>query len=261
VNKTFLQLIQDLEDYLIYQQDRGAKVLEADRELVEELGKVPERLSSAPAPSVQTCVPELITLDGSEPLPEFQTLEEIAMYVSKCRRCGLYRSRNCPVPGEGNPDHPDVMFIGEGPGVEEDAQGRPFIGRAGQLLTKMIAAMGYRREDVYIANIVKCRPPGNRAPVEEEMRQCLPYLQQQIRLIRPKIIIALGGTAIKGLLGKTPGITRMRGKWQKYEGIDLMPTFHPSYLLRDPSKKKPVWEDLKAVLHRLGKEPPPRRRG
>ena len=148
------------------------------------------------------------------------------------------------------------MFVGEGPGADEDAQGRPFVGRAGQLLTKMIEAMGYRREEVFIANIVKCRPPNNRAPKPEEMEACMPYLRQQIALIRPAIMIGMGATAIKGLLGKTAGITRLRGTWQEYGGIKLMPTFHPSYLLRDPSKKRDVWKDLKLVLKELGREPP-----
>jgi len=151
------------------------------------------------------------------------------------------------------------MFIGEGPGADEDALGRPFVGKAGKLLDKMIEAMGSRREEIFIANVVKCRPPNNRKPMREEMDMCLPYLRQQIRLIRPKIIVGLGGTAMEGLLGKPAGITRMRGIWQEYEGIKLMPTFHPSYLLRDPSKKKDAWLDLQAVLKELGKEPPSRK--
>jgi DNA polymerase len=149
------------------------------------------------------------------------------------------------------------MFVGEGPGAEEDAQGRPFVGKAGKLLDRMIEAMGYRREEVFIANVVKCRPPENRKPQREEMDMCLPYLRQQIRLIRPKVIVGLGGTAMEGLLGKPVGITRMRGIWQEYQGIKLMPTFHPSYLLRDPAKKKDAWQDLKAVLTELGKQAPP----
>ncbi|QBG49089.1 uracil-DNA glycosylase [Verrucomicrobia bacterium S94] len=151
------------------------------------------------------------------------------------------------------------MFVGEGPGAEEDAQGRPFVGKAGKLLDKMIEAMGYTREQVYIGNVVKCRPPKNRKPLPEEMEMCLPYLRQQIRLIQPKIIVGLGGTAMEGLLGRPVGITRIRGVWQEYAGIRLMPTFHPSYLLRDPSKKKEAWADLKLVLAALGKEPPLRK--
>ncbi|MBT8042811.1 MAG: uracil-DNA glycosylase, partial [Pontiella sp.] len=156
----------------------------------------------------------------------------------------------------GNADAPDILFVGEGPGADEDAQGRPFVGRAGKLLDKMIVAMGYRREQVFIANVVKCRPPDNRKPVREEMDLCLPYLRHQIALIRPRVIVGLGGTAMEGLLGNPVGITRMRGVWQEYAGIKLMPTYHPSYLLRDPSKKKDVWADLKLVLAELGKKPP-----
>jgi uracil-DNA glycosylase family 4 len=199
-------------------------------------------------------VVEALTIPGN-----FQTLEEIAADVAGCRRCVLCRGRANAVPGEGNAGSPDIMFIGEGPGADEDAQGRPFVGKAGQLLTKMIVAMGYAREDVFIANVVKCRPPDNRAPLPEEMETCLPYLRQQIGLVRPKVIIGLGATAIKGLLGKTAGITKLRGTWQEYGGIKLMPTFHPSYLLRDPSKKKVVWQDLQLVLKELGKEPPPKK--
>ena len=150
------------------------------------------------------------------------------------------------------------MFVGEGPGAEEDALGRPFVGKAGKLLDKMIEAMGYHRDDIYIANVVKCRPPANRKPQREEMEMCLPYLRQQIRLIRPRVIVGLGGTAMEGLLGKPVAITRLRGIWQDCQGIKLMPTFHPSYLLRDPAKKKDAWLDLQAVLAELGKEPPPR---
>lgn len=171
----------------------------------------------------------------------------------------MCQTRNHVVPGEGKTDGPDIMFVGEGPGAEEDAAGRPFVGKAGQLLDRMIEAMGYRREDVYIANVVKCRPPENRKPSPEEMAMCLPYLRQQIRLIRPKLIVGLGGTALEGLLGRPVAITRMRGIWQDCQGIRLMPTFHPSYLLRDPSKKKEVWLDLQAVLAELGRTPPPRK--
>lgn len=238
---TFYNLIDNLEQYLEYQRDEGIQRLEVDRAVLSELGKVPEADPVAAA----------------LPVPEdFKSLEEIVAHVSTCRNCPLHQGRINTVPGEGNVNSPDILFIGEGPGADEDAQGRPFVGKAGQLLTKMIEAMGYARADVFIANVVKCRPPNNRAPLPEEMEKCLPYLKQQIGLIKPKVIVGLGATAIKGLLGKTAGITRLRGTWQEYEGIKLMPTFHPSYLLRDPSKKKDVWQDLQLVLKELGKEPP-----
>jgi DNA polymerase len=133
------------------------------------------------------------------------------------------------------------------------------VGKAGQLLDRMIDAMGYRREEVFIANVVKCRPPGNRKPTSDEMQMCLPYLHHQIRLIQPRVIVGLGATAMEGLLGKPVAISRMRGIWQDYQGIRLMPTFHPSYLLRDNSKKKDAWQDLQQVLAALGREPPPRK--
>lgn len=154
------------------------------------------------------------------------------------------------------------MFIGEAPGADEDRQGLAFVGAAGQLLTKMIEAMGYTREQVFIGNILKCRPPDNRTPVPEEMATCLPYLKAQIALLKPKVIIALGATAVRGLTAISTGITKLRGTWLSFEGIDLMPTYHPAYLLyqRNLTAKKQVWEDLKAVLKHLGRKPPPVRK-
>jgi DNA polymerase len=243
---TFQGLIEDLERYLQHQQAEGVQRLEVERSVLEDLAREPEE-APAPAPTVVEAAPVPADLES---------LEAIAEHISSCTNCGLCQTRKTTVPGEGNTDAPDVMFIGEGPGADEDAQGRPFVGKAGKLLDKMIDAMGYQREEVFIANVVKCRPPNNRKPVREEMDMCLPYLRQQIALIRPKKIVGLGGTAMEGLLGRPVGITRMRGVWQEYEGIKLMPTFHPSYLLRDPSKKKDAWADLKLVLAELGKKPP-----
>ena len=152
-----------------------------------------------------------------------------------------------------------MCFVGEGPGQEEDEQGAPFVGKAGQLLDRMIAAMGLGREDVYVCNIVKCRPPGNRKPEPDEMSACLPFLGQQLRLIDPEVIVALGATAVQGLLGTTEGFTRLRGRWRLYDGtVAVMPTFHPAYLLRNPSAKAAVWQDLQAVLRQMGLEPPSR---
>jgi uracil-DNA glycosylase len=154
--------------------------------------------------------------------------------------------------GVGSP-HARLMFVGEGPGADEDRQGEPFVGRAGQLLTKMIEAMGYRREDVYIANVVKCRPPGNRNPEPEEMDACEPFLRAQIAAVRPSVIVALGKIAAQTLLRDTTPITRLRGRWSTYEGVKLMPTFHPAYLLRSPDEKRKAWEDLQLVMNELGK--------
>jgi DNA polymerase len=148
------------------------------------------------------------------------------------------------------------MFIGEAPGADEDARGEPFVGRAGQLLTKIIEAMGMKRNEVYIANVLKCRPPENRTPLPDETLNCLPYLEKQIELIHPKVIVALGATALRALLDIQIGITKMRGNWYNYRDIPIMPTFHPAYLLRNPPAKKAVWQDMKAVLAKLGREVP-----
>jgi uracil-DNA glycosylase len=171
----------------------------------------------------------------------------------------LVAARKNVVFGVGN-IHAKLMFVGEAPGADEDAQGEPFVGKAGQLLTRIINTMGLSRQEVYIANILKCRPDtpgqttGNRKPTAQEMKTCIPWLEKQIELIRPQIMVALGGTAVEGLLGYCPGITKMRGTWQTYRNIPLMPTFHPSYLLRDermPDKRK-VWEDMLQVMEKMG---------
>ena len=178
--------------------------------------------------------------------------------LGDCRRCKLSRGRKNLVYGVGNPDA-HLVFVGEGPGADEDEQGEPFVGKAGQLLTKMIEAMGYGRADVYICNVVKCRPPGNRNPEPDEIAACEPFLKKQLGAIRPRMIVALGKFAAQCLLRDDTPISRLRGNFRSYEGIALMPTFHPAYLLRDPSKKKEAWEDLKAVLAALKKmalEPP-----
>ncbi len=201
-----------------------------------------------PAPPAPPEQPEQPAVDVSG-----MDLETLADTVRHCYRCPLARERTQTVFGEGPPDA-ELMFIGEGPGFEEDRQGRPFVGPAGQLLTDIIHAMQFSREDVYIANIVKCRPPGNRTPDPAEMDACIPYLYRQIELIGPKVIVLLGATPLSGLLGKR-GITRLRGQWLDYRGIPVMPTFHPSYLLRKPEAKREVWEDMQQVMSRFGKDP------
>ena len=191
---------------------------------------------------------------GLDPVAKRVRLEEIAREVAGCMRCPLHATRTQTVFARGNPDA-ELMFIGEGPGADEDAQGLPFVGKAGQLLDKMIFAMGYERDDVYIANIVKCRPPDNRKPVPAEVTACEGYLHEQIALVQPKVIVALGASAVEGLL-KISGISKLRGTWRLYRGeIPTMPTFHPAYLLRSPGEKRVVWDDLKLVMKRLGKEP------
>lgn len=196
----------------------------------------------------------------------FADLRQRAMVCVKCPH--LPSSRKNVVFGVGSPEA-ELMFIGEAPGADEDEQGEPFVGRAGQLLTKIIQAMGLTRETVYIGNILKCRPDtpgqaaGNRKPTPEEMQTCIPFLHEQIDLIRPKVIVALGATAVEGLLGKTIGITKLRGTWKVYRGIPLMPTYHPAYLLRNqsPTEKRRVWEDMLKVMERLGLPISQRQRG
>ncbi|HEY5704307.1 MAG TPA: uracil-DNA glycosylase [Terrimicrobiaceae bacterium] len=188
----------------------------------------------------------------------FEALREVALVCVKCPH--LARSRTQVVFGVGNPNA-ELMFIGEAPGADEDLQGEPFVGRAGQLLTKIIQAMGFRREDVYIANVLKCRPDmpsgssGNRKPTPEEMRTCLPWLEKQIDLIKPRVMVALGATALEGLLGATTPVSKMRGRWLDFHGIPVMATYHPAYLLRNQSisEKRKVWEDMLQVLERLGR--------
>lgn len=186
-------------------------------------------------------------------------LENLAEEIRQCRQCGLGSSRTNAVPGEGNPNA-RIMFIGEAPGADEDAQGRPFVGRAGQLLDKIIVACGLKRGDVYIGNILKCRPPENRDPRADEIIACLPYLQRQIELIKPEIIVALGAHAAKTLLDTTKSIGQLRGQFHEYyAGLDQMPvklmaTYHPAYLLRSysPENRRKVWDDMQKVLTELG---------
>lgn len=179
-------------------------------------------------------------------------LPRLREILGDCRRCKLSQGRTRIVYGVGNPDA-DVLFVGEGPGRDEDLQGEPFVGRAGQLLTDIITkGMKLRREDVYIANVVKCRPPQNRDPEPDEVASCEPFLIRQIELVKPRVIIALGKFAAQTLVRSAAPISRLRGQWHDYHGIRLMPTFHPAYLLRNPEDKRLVWEDIKSVLRELG---------
>ena len=213
-----------------------------------------ETLLALPGETVATQSPPL---DPQAKAAAFAALREQALACVKCEH--LASSRKNVVFGVGSLDA-QIMFVGEAPGADEDEQGEPFVGKAGQLLTKIIQAMGLQRADVYIGNILKCRPDtpgqsaGNRKPTSDEMATCIPYLHRQIDLIRPKVIVALGATAVEGLLGKTIGITRLRGTWKTYRGTPLMPTYHPAYLLRNQamSEKRKVWEDMLAVMEKLG---------
>ncbi|MCD9187603.1 MAG: uracil-DNA glycosylase [Pyrinomonadaceae bacterium] len=185
--------------------------------------------------------------DISQTLPESkETVEEIRADIGNCTRCPLHEGRTKIVHSTGNLQA-DLMFIGEAPGADEDQKGEPFVGRAGQLLNKIIEAIGMKREDVFIGNINRCRPPGNRAPTLPEAETCKPFLLREISVVRPKVIVVLGNTACQNLLNTKVGITKLRGNFQDYYGVKVMPTFHPAYLLRDPSKKRETWEDMKIV--------------
>jgi uracil-DNA glycosylase len=252
LQREFLNTLNSVAAHLQHLKEEGVQTVAGDPETVRRLGA-----AAAPTPVAKPPVaaPATKSAPASDLAPG---LKEVAAEVAVCTKCPLHKTRTRTVPGQGSAT-PEIMFIGEGPGNDEDQQGLAFVGRAGQLLTKIIEAMGLKREEVFIGNIVKCRPPENRKPLPDEMNACLPYLRAQIELLKPKIIVALGATSVQGLLQiETVGITKMRGQWMSYKGIDLMPTFHPAYLLRNPPAKKEVWEDMKAVLAKLGKKPPNR---
>jgi DNA polymerase len=225
--------------------------------------RLPQVQDAPPPADEPTYAAPAADIDGTsmtrdEKASALQTLN--AQEVSGCTKCALSQARTQTVFGEVNPDA-DLVFVGEGPGAEEDRTGRPFVGRAGELLTKMITAMGLSRDDVFICNMVKCRPPGNRNPAPEEVQACWSYLVRQLQIIRPKVIVTLGNPATKGLLNTQEGITRLRGSWQKLPeigaglgGTPVMPTFHPAYVLRQytPENRGKVWSDLQAVMQELG---------
>ena len=178
------------------------------------------------------------------------SLEDLRSFIGDCKRCKLWHGRTKLVFGEGSPDA-RLVFVGEGPGRDEDLAGKPFVGEAGRLLTRIINAMGLTREDVYICNVVKCRPPKNRDPEMDEIRACIPFLKRQIHLIRPDFICSLGRVAVQGLLDHEFKITRERGKWHAFMDIPLMPTYHPAYLLRNPSAKREVWQDIQDIMKHM----------
>jgi DNA polymerase len=181
---------------------------------------------------------------------KISALEKLKTKVIKCQKCPLYKSRTNAVFGQGSPQA-RLMFVGEAPGRDEDLQGKPFVGRAGKLLTKIIEAMGLKREEVYIANILKDRPPANRNPQDDEIKACVPYLKEQIKIIQPEVICGLGTFAAQRLLELETPISKLRGKFFLYEGINFMPTYHPAYLLRNPKEKSAVWSDMKLIMQEL----------
>src|ERR1039457_2737200 len=242
-----------LRQYLEFYQDLGFKTLYRQPAPVVLVGQAdPEGTPAADLAAIPIPIPMDLPPLG----PTNDTLLKIIEDMGDCRRCRLWEARNKIVFGVGNPQSP-LVFVGEGPGADEDAQGIPFVGRAGQLLTQMIEntakkeGIPLQRADVYICNVVKCRPPGNRTPEPDEMEMCGQFLYRQILAIRPKALCALGGTAARALLGHKEGVTKMRGKWFQWKDIPVMVTYHPSYLLRpyNQDAKREAWEDLKKVLH------------
>ena len=234
---------QQLREYLVFYQDLGIRNI--------YLRKAPEK--AGPAPEMPARAPELVVLPDAS---AHDKLDQIVQDIGDCKRCRLHEGRNKIVFGSGNA-HAKLVFVGEGPGADEDEQGMPFVGRAGQLLTQMIEGTAKKegiplsRNDVYICNVVKCRPPENRTPLPDEVEICGEFLFRQLEAIHPKAICALGSTAAKALLVTKDGVTRLRGKWHKWRDIPVIVTYHPSYLLRpyNQNAKREAWEDLKKALH------------
>ena len=236
---------------------------QSSKSIVESIGKgastppvMPPAVPSAARKAAPPAVPILPALDGpslfeSMDRVEGDTLERTREDLGECTRCRLHKGRNKIVFGQGNP-RAELVFVGEGPGHDEDVQGLAFVGRAGKLLTQMIEAMGLQRDDVYICNVVKCRPPENRKPEDDEMATCSPFLFRQLEVIKPKAIVCLGATAAQALLKTKESISRYRGVWFDFRGAKLLATYHPAYLLRNPAAKADVWQDLKKVMALLG---------
>lgn len=264
---------EKLQSWLRYYEDLGIRAFYRDRapgqtsagETVtgmreKERAEVSTPIAAPPAQS-RAATPKL-NLTGRAPSlfevaerVEGDSLERICGELAGCTRCKLHQRRTNVVFGVGNP-HAELVFVGEGPGHDEDIQGIPFVGRAGQLLTQMIIAMGLKRDDVYIANVVKCRPPDNRTPEKDEIATCLPFLFRQLTNINPKVIVCLGSVAAQALLNTNKSISHFRGQWFDFRGAKLMATYHPAYLLRNPHAKPEVWADLKKVMALLGLTPP-----
>jgi DNA polymerase len=241
-----------LRRYLAYFQDLGIRELYRRAPAPQSPAATNE---TPPLLEAQDASPASLLLEEEPELPA-ETLEQIRADLGECTRCRLHQGRTQIVFGDGNPKA-KLVFVGEGPGADEDAQGIPFVGRAGQLLTQMIENTARRqgipllRSDVYICNVVKCRPPGNRTPEADEIEACSPFLFRQLAAIRPKAICALGATAARALLGTREGVTKLRGRWYRWRGIPVMVTYHPSYLLRpyNQNAKREAWEDLKKLFH------------
>lgn len=228
--EVYQRLIRDTKNYLLYLREIG----------IEEVPYID------PGPQTPDTTQKIKGLES-----KVLTLEAVREELGDCKRCKLYKGRTNIVFGVGSPKA-DIVFVGEGPGRDEDLQGEPFVGRAGQLLTRIVEAMGLKRQDVYICNVVKCRPPENRDPEPDEISACRPFLEKQLDVIKPKVIVALGNIAIQTLLNTPARITELRGRFYWYrEGIKVMPTYHPSYLLRNEGKKRETWEDMQMVMKEL----------
>ena len=245
-----------------------AAVKTAEPEGMPRPSRKPQAIPRAPAtriaqtisqPAADSTATDTLFGELSAPKPSLpdstESLQDVWRDIGECTRCGLCEGRTQVVNTHGNPKA-RLMFVGEAPGADEDAQGKPFVGRAGQLLTKMIEAMGLKREEVIIGNVNRCRPPENRQPTLEEAAICRPFLFREIAAVRPDVIVVMGNTALRNLLEIKAGISSVRGRFQDYQGIKVMPTFHPAYLLRDPSKKRETWEDLKKVMEYLDRNAP-----
>ncbi|MDX6498825.1 MAG: uracil-DNA glycosylase [Blastocatellia bacterium] len=277
--KELLDLLRDSRAYTQYFAELGVETIElsSDRKPTDR-SSLPRtfptqpssqssgRSESSPPPRPQakpiSSDPPTVSslfgeLSGPQPasLQSLETVADVWRDIGDCTRCGLCEGRTQVVNTFGNLNA-RLMFVGEAPGADEDAQGKPFVGRAGQLLTKIIEAIGLKREDVLIGNVNRCRPPGNRQPTLEEAAICRPFLFREIDAVKPEVIVVMGNTALQNLLEVREGITRVRGKFRSFRDIKVMPTFHPAYLLRDPSKKREVWEDLKKVRDYLDSLPP-----
>jgi DNA polymerase len=252
------ELALELRRHLAWQESDGTRQLyrDANAPAAPAQTQTPAPVAAkAPAAQAPAAAKPVAPPAAETPriAPSGKTLDEIRRELGDCKRCKLCNGRTQIVFGVGNPKA-ELVFVGEGPGADEDAQGIPFVGKAGQLLTKMIEAMKFQRDDVYICNVVKCRPPNNRNPEPDEIEACEPFLKQQLASIQPKVIVALGKFAAQTLLRVDTPITRLRGQWRQYEGIPLMPTFHPAYLLRSPEEKGKAWMDLQEVMKRFGKK-------
>jgi uracil-DNA glycosylase family 4 len=259
-NADLLELVKDAREHLIFFKELGVEGLEKTSSAAAvKTAPETERLTPQRKPGVTAAIETPLTTTpsadslfgdlGATParIPRSsETFEEIWSDIGDCTRCPLYQGRKNIVQTDGN-RKARLMFVGEAPGADEDIQAKPFVGRAGQLLTKIIEAIGLKREEVLIGNVNRCRPPANRPPTPEEATMCKPFLLREIAAVQPEVIVVLGNTAMRNLLELKQGITKVRGQFQDYQGVKVMPTFHPAYLLRDPSKKKETWEDLKKV--------------